>query len=152
MSAWVGNGHLPDTFEGNFPEGVAAVTRPIGRLLLLNTAFLTTGCTRELDVSVSIADQKVQLGFHHSDGLFGPKRLGACIIGLEIFDEKTNERAWALDATGAHCRDATSIVVGSVPPGFHLVPSNGQLVSGREYYASAVAEEGVGRSDSWIAP
>lgn len=131
---------------------MAAMTRRIASLLLLSTALLTTGCTREINIGVSIVDEKVQLEFEHSDGLFGPKRRGVCIIGLDVFDEKTKERAWALNASGADCRNADSILVGSVPPGFQLNPTEAQLVSGRRYHASAVAEEGVGRSDSWIAP
>lgn len=124
----------------------------MARVLLLSTALLTTGCTPEIDISVNIVDQKVRLRFQHSNSLFGPKRPGACIIVVQIFDKKTKEQAWGLNATGADCRNATGIVVGSVPPGFQQPSTGAQLVRGREYYASAVAEEGVGVSDSWIAP
>jgi hypothetical protein len=132
--------------------GVAAMIRGVSSVLLFSAALLTTGCTREINIGVSIVDKKVHLSLSQPNGLFGPKRRGACVTALEIFDTDTHEKAWSVRASEADCRKVVSIMVGSVPPGFRPLAADAQIVSGRRYYASAVAEQGVGRSYSWIAP
>lgn len=119
---------------------------------LLVCILALQGCTRDLDMNVSIVNGKVQLNFVTRKLFMFSQPRETCVIGVQVIDVDTSQEQWAVQSQGRVCSNTTGILVGTAPKGFKLESAPSPLISGHRYYASVVAETESGRSDTWTQP
>jgi len=110
------------------------------------------GCTRPIEVKVEFVEGQPVLTFY-TEGLF-PRRLDSiCLWSAEIIDDISGRVASKLLASDYewHCTRVPHVTFNRPEPGLIARQSRG-LVPGRPYHVEVIADEGMGKSETWRQP
>lgn len=122
----------------------------IGSVLL--AALLLQACTKELKIEVSTETGAPVLAFMEPKFVFWSEPSAACVKLISVHDHASNHVVWAIRPFNATCVKVQQVRVGKIPSGFEIKGTGSTLVTGRSYYAVAIAEGEAGQSDPWLQP
>ena len=109
------------------------------------------GCTPALEVNLAFVDGRPILTFS-TKGLF-PRRLDSiCLWSAEIIDDVSGKVALKLLASDFErsCASVGQVSFNKPERGLMKVGQTGGIVRGRTYHAEVIADEGMGKSQSWL--
>lgn len=111
------------------------------------------GCTRAIEVKLAFTGRQPVLTFY-TQGWFPRQLDSVCLWTTEIIDDLSGKIALKLNAIGGegNCVRVSELTLNQRQPGLVEVGQSSGLLQGRSYHAEVIAEEGMGRSDSWIQP
>jgi len=113
--------------------------------LLLIAAL--TSCTKQFYVTASVSAAKVTIGFYSDQAL--RHKVSPCIWLVDIVDDATGKSVLRFSADN-RCVTSSEFDTGIPRRGLVLESENPGLKTGRIYHAEVSADEGVGRSPSWV--
>lgn len=125
--------------------------KSINLLVLFPLVFSMQACTRDLNIDISITGSAVVLSFWQRSFLSKiPK--STCVARTDVYEQASGKKIWTIVAANGACVETRQIGIGVVPKGFNLGKDSSELVGGRTYYATVIAQSESGQSPTWTQP